>query len=319
MVATQHGEPRQDVWRVAKISVRDLVKSYGEVKAVRGLNFEISEGEIFGLLGPNGAGKTTTLECIIGLREPDQGTIKVCGFDTRTQSDEVKQRIGAQLQATALQDKITVREAIQLFGSFYRHPAKMDQLLEKFSLTEKADARFETLSGGQKQRLAVALALVNEPELLFLDEPTAGLDPQSRRELHGVIEQMRRDGRTVLLTTHYIEEAEQLCDRVAIIDHGQIIATGTPRQLTSKAQALTHITLTTARPLDLEQMRALASVRFAELDGDSCVIRTPKASEAIIELVKFLEAERNELLDLHIEKPSLEDVFIELTGRRIRE
>ncbi len=303
----------------AKVKVTELVKNYGEIKAVRGVSFEIAEGEIFGLLGPNGAGKTTTLECVIGLRDADAGAIEVCGFDICKQPGEVKQRIGAQLQATALQDKITVREALELFGSFYQRRAKTDELLAKFALTEKADARFETLSGGQKQRLAVALSLVNDPELLFLDEPSAALDAQARRELHETIKQLRREKRTVLLTTHYIEEAEQLCDRVAIIDHGQIIASGAPRDLMAKSKGLSRITLATAKPLDVERLKTLASVAAVEMNGQGCVLRSAKVSETVIAAVKFLEAEQNELLDLHIQKPSLEDVFIELTGRRIRE
>ena len=302
----------------AKVKVTNLVKNYGDVKAVRGVSFEIAEGEIFGLLGPNGAGKTTTLECVIGLRDADSGTIEVCGFDAHRQAHKVKERIGAQLQATALQDKITVREAIELFGSFYQRRAKTDDLLKKFALIEKADARFETLSGGQKQRLAVALSLVNEPELLFLDEPTAALDAQARRELHSVIRQMRAEKRTVLLTTHYIEEAEQLCDRVAIIDHGQIITSGTPHELMAKAKGLSRITLTTARPPDAARLKTLASVAAVEMNGEGCVLRTAKVSDTIIAVVKYLETEQNELLDLHIQKPSLEDVFIELTGRSIR-
>src|ERR1043165_495122 len=216
-----------------KVVVRELVKNYGPVMAVRGVSFDVADGEIFGLLGPNGAGKTSTLECVIGLRRPDAGVVEVCGFNTFSQPREIKERIGAVLQATALQDKIRCREALKLFASFYRNRVPIDELLVKFSLVEKANARYETLSGGQKQRLALALALVNNPEFLLLDEPTAGLDPQSRRKLHTVIRRMKDDGRTVLLTTHYIEEAEQLCDRIAIIDHGVLIAEGTPRDLTA--------------------------------------------------------------------------------------
>ena len=297
----------------------DLIKSYGAVQAVRGVNFEIAEGEIFGLLGPNGAGKTTTLECVIGLLQPDSGSIQVCGVNALAQPQEVKQHIGAQLQSTMLQDKITPREALNLFGSFYRNCAGTDELLQRFSLTEKSSAPYDSLSGGQKQRLALAMALINEPKFLLLDEPTAGLDPQSRRELHDVIKEMRGDGRTVLLTTHYIEEAEQLCDRIAIIDHGQIIATGTPRQLTASAKALTRVTLSTARPIEAHKLQALGAVTEAQSNGDESWMSTTKVGETVIDLVKFLESEQNELLDLHIHKPSLEDVFIELTGRRLRD
>src|SRR6476619_3731179 len=213
----------------AKVSVRDLRKHYDGVEAARGVSFDIEDGEIFGLIGPNGAGKTTTLECVIGLREPDAGSIEVCGIDARQRPLDVKQRIGAALQTTSLQDKITPREALALFASFYREHAPAAELLDRFGLTSKADAHFDTLSGGQRQRLALALAFVNRPELVFLDEPTTGLDPASRRELHGSIMRMKQDGHTVLFTTHYLDEAEQLCDHVAIIDHGRIVATGTPR------------------------------------------------------------------------------------------
>src|SRR3954468_23320750 len=197
------------------LSVRDLVKSYGPVQAVRGLSFEVRAGEIFGLLGPNGAGKTTTLECTIGLRAADSGSISLVGVDALRYPRRVKQRIGVALQATALPDKVTPREALRLFASFYRNPVPIDELVRRFSLGEKADARFETLSGGQKQRLAIALAMINDPDVLFLDEPTAGLDPQSRRELHEVIRQTRAAGETVVLTRHSIEGAGRVCDRPA--------------------------------------------------------------------------------------------------------
>src|SRR5215213_4599475 len=208
----------------AHVNVRDLRKSYDGVEAVRGVSFTVEPGEIFGLLGPNGAGKTTTVECLIGLREPDGGELEVCGLDARKHPREVKQKIGVALQSTALQDKITPREALRMFGSFYRDRVSPEALLRRFDLQEKADARFETLSGGQRQRLALALAFVNRPQLVFLDEPTTGLDPQSRRELHAAIAQMKRDGYTVVFTTHYLDEAEELCDRVAIIDRGRIVA-----------------------------------------------------------------------------------------------
>src|SRR5688572_25117921 len=208
----------------AHVVVRDLRKSYEGVEAVRGVSFDIQAGEIFGLLGPNGAGKTTTVECIVGLREPDAGQLEVCGLDARTRQREVKQKVGVALQSTSLQDTITPREALRLFGSFYHQRVTPETLLERFALTEKADARVETLSGGQRQRLALALAFVNRPQLVFLDEPTTGLDPHGRRELHGAIARMKADGYTVLFTTHYLDEAEQLCDRVAIIDRGRIVA-----------------------------------------------------------------------------------------------
>src|SRR5215218_10732680 len=226
---------------MAKVIVHDLRKRYDGVEAARGVSFEIQDGEIFGLIGPNGAGKTTTLECVIGLREPDAGSIEVCGIDARRRPREVKQRIGAALQTTSLQDKITPREALTLFASFYSRRAPAGELLDRFGLTGKADAPFDSLSGGQRQRLALALAFVNRPELVFLDEPTSGLDPQSRRELHEAIRQMKVDGHTVLLTTHYIDEAEMLCDRIAVIHKGVIVASGGTRELMERSSALPSV------------------------------------------------------------------------------
>jgi ABC-2 type transport system ATP-binding protein len=305
----------------APLAVRDLAKSYGPVHAVRGISFDARAGEIFGLLGPNGAGKTTTIECTIGLRRPDAGQITLCGLDALRQPRAVKQRIGVALQATALADKITPREALRLFASFYRRHLAVPDLIDRFALTEKADAKFETLSGGQRQRLAIALAVINDPDVLFLDEPTAGLDPQSRRELHDVIRAMRAAGKTVVLTTHYIEEAQQLCDRLAVIDHGQIIATGTPQELIAAAKSPPHVRFTAAREVDSTRLRALPGVTSATVDGPAARLYTTEPGRTIIDLVKWLSAEgaANELIDLEIRKPSLEDVFIELTGRSIRD
>jgi ABC-2 type transport system ATP-binding protein len=302
-----------------KIIVRDLIKRYGPVEAVRGVDFEVAEGEIFGLLGPNGAGKTSTLECTIGLRQPDGGSIFLCGIDAATAPESVKHRIGAVLQSTALQDQITPREALKLFGAFYEKHADLEKLIMRFSLVEKADAQFDSLSGGQKQRLALALAFVNEPEVLFLDEPTAGLDPQSRRELHQSILSMKREGLTVLLTTHYIEEAHLLCDRIAIIDHGRIIAIGKPEELIALSKALPRITLRTAVPVDLPQLQKLPSVNEATVVDGETQIKTSNVGRAVVEIAQFLDMQKNELLDLHVRRASLEDVFIELTGSRLRD
>jgi ABC-2 type transport system ATP-binding protein len=301
------------------IEVQNLVKRYWAVDAVRGVSFEAPRGQIFGLLGPNGAGKTTTIECVIGLRQPDGGAISVCGIDALAKPDEVKQRLGAQLQSTALQDKITPREALRLFASFYEKRADIERLIERFSLQEKADAPFDSLSGGQKQRLALAMAFVNEPEVLFLDEPTTGLDAQSRRELHAAILRMKEEGHTVLLTTHYIEEAQRLCDRLAIIDHGKIIATGTPAELIAQSKALPRITIRTARPLDLQQVRGIRGIEEVS-NGDGAVQLTSRnVSRALIDVVNLLEQQQNELLDVQIHRPTLEDVFIELTGSSLRD
>lgn len=298
----------------ASVSVRELWKSYGSVEAVRGVSFEIAAGEIFGLLGSNGAGKTTTLECLIGLREPDRGELEVCGIDAREHPREVKQRIGVALQSTALQDQITPREALGLFGSFYRERVEPQALLERFALTEKADARFGTLSGGQRQRLALALAFVNRPEIIFLDEPTTGLDAQARRELHGEIARMKDDGHTVLLTTHYLEEAEQLCDRIAIIDRGRVAATGTPRELIAGSTALQSVSLVTAQPVERAKLAGLPGVRDLQCEGTTARFRTAAANETLAALAKWLATERVEIVDLHVRKASLEDVFLGLTA-----
>ena len=303
----------------AKVIVKNLVKRYGTVEAVRDVSFEVNDGEIFGLLGPNGAGKTSTVECVIGLRDPDGGSITICGADALTQPALVKQKIGAQLQSTSLQDKITPREALKLFGSFYARYAQPESLIERFALTEKADSKYDTLSGGQKQRLALALAFVNEPEVLFLDEPTTGLDPQSRRELHGSIRQMRDDGRTVLLTTHYIEEAHQLCDRIAIIDHGKVIASGKPDELIANSASRPRVRFKSVPLVNHQQLLDLPNVTGVCDEGDCIDVFTSDLNQTIVELLKRLDSLGSQLFDLNIHKPSLEDVFIELTGSRLRD
>ena len=304
---------------MSRVSVRNLRKRYGGVEAARGVSFEVEPREIFGLLGPNGAGKTTTVECIIGLREPDEGAIIVSGIDARRKPNQVKQKIGAALQSTALQDKITPREALLLFGSFYEQRADPDELLTRFSLSDKADALFETLSGGQRQRLALALAFVNRPEVLFLDEPTAGLDPQSRRELHAEIARMKRDGYTVLLTTHHIDEAEQLCDRVAIIDRGEIIAMGTPQELMARSKTTRSVSLVATAPIPRERIDALPGAQDVVHDGARLAFNTTQAGPAVVELMTRLAAMGVELSELHVQTATLEDVFIELTGSSLRD
>jgi ABC-2 type transport system ATP-binding protein len=304
---------------MSSVIVRDLEKTYGDVRAAAGVSFDIERGEIFGLLGPNGSGKTTTLECIIGLREPDRGEIHVSGIDARRQPQAVKGRIGAVLQTTSLQDKITPREALALFGAFYGNAARPGDLLERFALTDKADAPFDSLSGGQRQRLALALAFVNRPELVFLDEPTTGLDPQSRRELHGEIARMKADGHTVLLTTHYIDEAEQLCDRIAIIDRGRIIASGAPHDLVAHSTAYQSVSLVTAAPLHESQVAGIPGVEDLQLDGPHTTFRTATVSRTLSELLQRLEALDIDVTDLRVRKASLEDVFIGLTGSSLRD
>ena len=252
----------------AIISVQALQKSYGKVEAVKGIDFEVDTGEVFGLLGPNGAGKTTTVEILEGLRPRTGGQAVVLGFDPERQKDQLKDRIGVCLQATNLPAKMRVHEALDLFASFYTRSVSSSQLLERLQLSEKRNAFYETLSGGQKQRLAIALALVNDPQLLFLDEPTTGLDPQIRLEIHGLIEQLKSERRTVVMTTHYIEEAERLCDRVAIIDEGKIVAMGTPRELQQKSQNQSLVQIVCAQSLHERQLPAWPDAMQTRLEED---------------------------------------------------
>ena len=297
----------------ANVVVRDLWKRYGDVAAVQGVSFTVEAGEIFGLLGPNGAGKTSTIECLVGLRDPDGGEIEIDGLHAQRQMRAVKERIGVALQTTALQDKITPREALHLFGGFYQHPIPAAELLVRFGLEEKADARFETLSGGQRQRLALALAFVNRPAVVVLDEPTTGLDPQSRRELHAHILQLKRDGCTVLLSTHQLEEAGQLCDRVAIIDHGRIVATGSPHELMARAGGLQTLTLVAVPPLPAASLAGLPGVASVEPAGSAVQLRSRDVTATLAGLASVLREQGAEIVDLQVRRASLEDVFLELT------
>jgi ABC-2 type transport system ATP-binding protein len=303
------------------IYVRGLRKSYGNLEAVKGIDFEVHSGEVFGLLGPNGAGKTTTVEILEGLRPRTAGEVKVLGFDPDRQKKKLKDQIGACLQATNLPDKITVREALDFFGSLYSRKADAGVLLKRLQLEEKKDAGYATLSGGQKQRLALALALINDPRMLFLDEPTTGLDPQVRLEIRDLIEELRAEKRTILMTTHYIEEAERLCDRVAIIDAGQIIAMGTPRELQEKSanQSTIEIRLTqplkkTTLPQWSESTRSVVSE-----DRHRITVYSKRPARTLVEMVKWVDTNGFELDDVHLSRPTLEDVFIELTGKKLRD
>ena len=301
------------------IQVEGLYKSYGSVAALRGVSFEVEEGEVFGLLGPNGAGKTSTVEILEGMRTPDRGLARVCGLDPEKSGSEFKEQIGAVLQSTSLPDKIRVKEAIELFAKFYRRHVNTDDLLKRFQLEEKRTAFYSQLSGGQKQRLALAMALVNDPSVVFLDEPTAGLDPQVRREIYDIIEELKREKKTIVLTTHYIEEAEKLCDRVAIVDHGKLIIEGTPRELKQSSADKTRIEVRLAQPEQDAVLRGLDGVADCRAINGGYVLHCQRAPQAIVALVKHLEAQGNELVSLEIATPSLEDVFIELTGRRLRD
>ena len=301
------------------IEVHNLTKRYGDVQALRGVSFEVQEGEVFGLLGPNGAGKTSTVEILEGLRPADSGIVTVCGLDPQTPGNDFKQEIGAVLQATALPDKLRVGEAVAMFASFYRRRRDPAALLKRFGLEEKRNTFYSQLSGGQKQRLALAMSLVNEPRVLFLDEPTAGLDPQVRREIYTIIEELKRERKTILLTTHYIEEAEKLCDHVAIVDQGRVIAQGTPRELKQRSAGTTRIELRLARPEPDAALKQLEGVADCHASNGIYVVHSTLVPQTIVSLVKYLEAHGNELSSLDIAAPSLEDVFLELTGRRLRD
>lgn len=301
------------------IEVHNLTKHYGPVHALRGVSFEVQEGEVFGLLGPNGAGKTSTVEILEGLRPADGGIVSVCGLDPQSPGSSFKQEIGAVLQATALPDKLRVAEALSMFASFYKRRRDPAALLKRFGLEEKRNTFYSQLSGGQKQRLALAMSLVNDPRVLFLDEPTAGLDPQVRREIYTIIEELKKERKTILLTTHYIEEAEKLCDRVAIVDQGRVIAQGTPRELKQRSAGTTRIELRLARPESDGALRQLEGVADCHASDGAYVVHSTRVPQTIVSLVKYLEAHGNELSSLDIAAPSLEDVFLELTGRSLRD
>lgn len=303
---------------IPAIQVQGLRKSYGELEAVRGLDFEVRQGEVFGLLGPNGAGKTTTVEILEGLRPRTAGDVKVLGYDPGVNVLELKDRIGVCLQATNLPEKITVLEAVELFRSFYSRSTDPKRLLERLQLWEKRNAFYSTLSGGQKQRVALALALVNEPQLLFLDEPTTGLDPQVRLEIHSLIQEQRNARTSILLTTHYIEEAERLCDRVAIIDAGRIIEIGTPREIQQRVLGESILELTTASDLPAE-IPVFTQQTRASVHGRTITILSSKPARTLVDAVKWIESSALEIEDVRLKHPTLEDVFIELTGKKLRE
>lgn len=307
----------------AAIHCRDLRKTYdGKVEAVRGLNLEIQTGECFGLLGPNGAGKTTTIEILEGLLAPTSGEVSILGKSWRENEREMREWLGISLQETRLSEKLSVRETIELFASFYREPRSSDEVLEQLQLTEKADSWVGKLSGGQRQRLAVATALVCNPKILFLDEPTTGLDPQSRRQLWDIIRVFQRDGGTVLLTTHYMDEAERLCDRLAIVDHGQIIAEGSPAELIERLGGHHVVEFSISGNSDgaaLQAWRALPSVESVREDDGMIALNVKQPHLTIPALLEAMDGQGSCLQHLTTRQASLEDVFVSLTGRHLRE
>ncbi len=303
------------------VSCQGLVKRYGPVLAVDGLDLEVFEGECFGMLGPNGAGKTTTIEMIQGLLQPDHGTIRVLDLSWDGHERELRQRMGTQLQETRLPEKLTVKETVTLFRSFYREGHTIDEVLDTVELQEKRDTWVSKLSGGQRQRLAVACALVSTPDILFLDEPTTGLDPQSRRRLWDIIAAFRSSGGTVLLTTHHMEEAEQLCDRVAIVDQGTIIALGSPRALIASlgAEDVVEYSLESECQIGHAELGALPGVQQVHSDDGRTVLTVTRVHQAVPALMKFLTERGAELSELVTHHATLEDVFLSLTGRHLRD
>ena len=303
----------------AVVSVAELHKAYGPLKAVDGVSFSVQRAEIFGLLGPNGAGKTTTIEILEGLRKPDHGAARVLGIDVVRQPGALKERIGVQLQSASLYPDLTVRELIELFGSFYVRSVPVGALIEQLGLEERADARSKELSGGQRQRLSIALALVNDPELIFLDEPTTGLDPQGRRSLWERIVELRGEGRTVLLTTHYMEEAEELCDRVAIMDHGRILEMGTVGELIGRHFSQRTVRFAARPELSHDALAGLRGVSRVTREDDEMVLLTSDVPRTIGALLELADGLALAGLDVAVRRPTLEDVFLELTGRALRD
>jgi ABC-2 type transport system ATP-binding protein len=307
----------------AAIRCRDLKKTYdGKVEAVRGLTLEIQPGECFGLLGPNGAGKTTTIEILEGLLEPTSGEVTILGHTWRENARELREMLGISLQETRLSEKLSVRETIELFSSFYREPRASSEVLEQLQLMDKADSWVGKLSGGQRQRLAVATALVGNPKVLFLDEPTTGLDPQSRRQLWDIIRAFQQSGGTVLLTTHYMDEAERLCDRLAIIDHGQVIAEGTPTDLIERLGGHHVVEFSVSGNSNgaaTEAWRSLPGVESVRADDGLVCLNVRHPHLTIPALLDAINHQGEQLLHLTTRQASLEDVFVRLTGRHLRE
>ncbi len=306
----------------AAIQCRNLRKTYdGKVEAVRGLNLEIQAGECFGLLGPNGAGKTTTIEILEGLLDPTSGDVSILGHTWQQDERELREWLGVSLQETRLSEKLSVRETVELFASFYREPRSSDEVLEQLELTEKADAWVGKLSGGQRQRLAVATALVCNPKILFLDEPTTGLDPQSRRQLWDIIRGFQRDGGTVLLTTHYMDEAERLCDRLAIVDHGQIIAEGSPPDLIERlgGHHVVEFAVGETNGAARAGWERLPGVESVLHDDGLISLNVKEPHLTIPALLDAIKQQGNTLEHLTTRQASLEDVFVRLTGRHLRE
>jgi len=303
--------------RATVVQVSGIRKTYGATVAVDDVSFDVYEGEIFGLIGPNGAGKTTTMECVEGLRAPDRGGISVLGLNPVRDVYALQNRIGVQLQEAQLQKRIKVREAVGLWASLYKHPVDGDRLLEQLGLSDKRDAWFMTLSGGQKQRLFIALALINDPELVFLDELTTGLDPQARRAIWDLVRGIRARGKTVFLTTHLMEEAERLCDRVAIIDRGRIIDIGTPQELIRRHAPEQTVMVATPDGSSDEQFRLIPGVESVNSHDGRFTIRG-RGDDLVTRVIACVADHRMKVTDFRTDRATLEDVFLNVTGHSIR-
>jgi ABC-2 type transport system ATP-binding protein len=304
------------------LRVRQLRKAYKDVVAVDGLDLEVQAGECFGLLGPNGAGKTTTVEICEGLTPLDSGEVEVLGRRWSSDAAQLRQRLGIQLQDTQLSEKLTVQETVRLFRSFFRQGAEASDIIARVQLEEKQNSRVGDLSGGQKQRLALACALVGDPDFLFLDEPTTGLDPQARRQLWELIEEFKDSGRTILLTTHYMDEAERLCDRVAIMDHGKVIALGTPRELIASTCAEQMVEFTAgsvSHALDVPALRRIEGVREVRTENGAVLLQVAELHTSVPALIAELTRQNVPLTELRTHSATLEDVFVTLTGRHLRD
>ena len=305
------------------LQAEGLFKRYGDLVAVDGIDLAVRRGTCVGLLGPNGAGKTTTIEMLEGLKRPDGGTIRILGQTWAAAANEIRERIGVQLQDTKLEDKLTVSEAVTMFASFYRNRRPLDEVLAEVGLEEKKDARYETLSGGQKQRLAIACALVNRPDVLFLDEPTTGLDPQARRRVWEIVEAFVQNGGTVLLTTHYMEEAERLSDEVVIIDRGKVIEAGPPREVVARlgAEAVVELQFVDGAigPLDDALLRTIPGIQGVRHEPNALTLTTTEVQVTVGALLGILKDRNVALEDLRTHRPTLEDVFVSLTGKHLRD
>ncbi|MBM7491153.1 ABC-2 type transport system ATP-binding protein [Micromonospora luteifusca] len=296
------------------IEVTHLKKTYGDLVAVGDVSFTVEAGEIFGVLGPNGAGKTTTVECVAGLRVPDGGGVSVLGLDPRRDAAQLRQRVGVQLQESQLPDRLRVAEALELYASFYRNPADPAALIDKLGLGEKRNTAYKKLSGGQKQRLSIALALVGNPEIAILDELTTGLDPQARRDTWGLIEQVRDSGVTIVLVTHFMEEAERLCDRVAVIDQGRVVALDSPAGLVSTVAPEQRIRFRPSAPVDDRLLTDLPEVSAVQRTGSQVVVSG--TGELLHAVTSVLARHQIVAADLRLEQSTLDDAFVELTGHR---